>query len=104
MPDMSYKLGTEIKCAGWVTIAFTGKAVVITRKVGGGKRIPIGAIASLKPHGGNLLQKPNLMIELNNEEAPKGFKEKASNENCVFYDKKTIPDINAMIEAIEEAL
>ena len=45
---MTYKLGTEIKCAGWVTIAFTGKAVVITRKVGGGKRIPIGAIASLE--------------------------------------------------------
>ena len=53
---MTYKLGTEIKCAGWVTIAFTGKAVVITRKVGGGKRIPIGAIASLKPHGGNLIE------------------------------------------------
>ncbi len=101
---MPYKIGAEIKCAAWTTIAFTGKAIVITRKVGGGKRIPIGAVASLKPHGGNLLQKPSLMIELNNEEAPKGFKEKANNENCVFYDKKTIPEINAMIEAIEEAL
>lgn len=80
------------------------KAVVITRKVGGGKRIPIGAITSLKPHGGNLLQKPSLMIELNNEEAVKSFKEKSASENCVFYDKKTIPEINAMIEAIEEAL
>jgi hypothetical protein len=98
---MTYKLGTEIKCAGWATIAFTGKAVVITRKVGGGKRIPIGAIAALKPHGGNLMMKPNLTIELNNEQAPK---DKANNENCVFYDKKTIPEINAMIEAIEEAL
>ena len=101
---MPYKLGTEIKCAAWATIAFTGKAVVITRKVGGGKRIPIGAIASLKPHGGNLVSKPNLTIELNNEEAAKSFKDKANNENCVFYDKKTIPEINAMIEAIEEAL
>jgi|LakMenE18May11ns_1017448.scaffolds.fasta_scaffold8882599_1 hypothetical protein len=44
---MPYKIGTEIRCTGSVrTIAFTGKAVVITRKVGGGKRIPIGAIAS----------------------------------------------------------
>ena len=101
---MPYKLGTEIKCAAWATIAFTGKAVVITRKVGGGKRIPIGAIASLKPHGGNLVSKPNLTIELNNEEAAKSFKDKANNENCVFYDKKTIPEIDAMIEAIEEAL
>ena len=53
---MPYKIGTEIKCVAWTTIAFTGKAVVITRKVGGGKRIPIGAIASLKPHGGNLIE------------------------------------------------
>jgi len=101
---MPYKIGTEIKCAGWTTIAFTGKAIVITRKVGGGKRIPIGAVASLKPHGGNLLEKPNLTIELNNEEAPKSFKDKSKNENCVFYDKKMIPEINAMIEAIEEAM
>ena len=103
---MPYKIGTEIKCVAWTTIAFTGKAVVITRKVGGGKRIPIGAIASLKPHGGNLFSKPNLTIELNNEEAPKSasVKDKSANENCVFYDKKTIPEINAMIEAIEEAL
>jgi hypothetical protein len=102
---MPYKLGTEIKC-DWGTIAFTGKAVVITHIGRSQKRIPIGAISVLDLGGGSLFRKPNLTIVLTEDTgSPLNlYKTKETNENCVFYDKKTIPEINAMIEAIEEAM
>ena len=45
--------------------------------------------------------KPNLTIELNNEEAPK---DKLKNENCVFFSKSQLAEIKDLVEAIEEAM